>query len=1017
MQMKIIHQTCRSYGKAVILQFLFVFLALAASAQEKHNISGEVTDNGQPIENASVSVKGTKIGTTTNEQGVFQITASKGQTLEFSHVAYATKSIVIGDELRISLNLASNSDKELSEVVVVGYGTQKKANLSGAVSTVSAKEIESRPVTNVTTALQGTMAGVTVVQNSGQPGKDLASIRIRGIGTLGNSDAMVVVDGVVSSMNDVNPNDIQSVSVLKDAASASIYGSRAANGVIMITTKRGKKGETLIHYNGYIGKQSPISLPKFLDSWQAASFFNEALANEGQNPRYTEAEIQKFKDGSDLDNYPNTDWLDLFYTGSGLQTSHHVDVSGGNEKSQTLVSFAYFDQDGIVKSTGLNRYNLRFKNTTKLGSKFTVNSNIAYSVQDFKEPANPLRRGFDDFFWEMNRIGRNIPYKYSNGYYGYNDGGNPIAWIESGSYLKNRQHTLRGILDGDLEIIKGLHFRPLFGYNLDMNQSKEFIKDIQYYDWRTGEPTTYQGPNNLTENTNSLSVITLQAVLQYEKTIGDHSFSALAGYSQEKTTFNYLRGYRFGFLNNSLSELDAGPVTGQETSGSSYEIALQSGFGRLNYSYKDKYLVEANIRYDGSSRFAKGKRWGTYPSFSAAWRVSEEPFFNGAKGIVSEFKLRGSWGMLGNQNIGSYYPYIATIASGMNYSFHDVVANGVAPIDGANPLIQWEDTKSTDFGFDAEFLGGKITLTSDYFIRNTSNMLMNIPVSNVYGFNPPVQNAGNIQNKGFEFELGYHGRHTNFTYDISGNASFIRNKVTNLEGTDPIIQDYTFLKVGYPINSFYGYESEGIFQSQREVDEHATQSGGVIAPGDLKYKDQNGDGVINGDDRVYLGTYFPKVTYGLNISAAWKGFDATIFIQGAAGLKGFLRGEIMGMTGDKIGKPTEVFLDRWTADNPSNNFPRFWNSYSQNNPSSNASSFWIRDAGYMRLKNVQLGYTISAKWLGRAGLKKARIYYSGQNIFTATQFYKWVDPEAPAGESGYTYPQVKVNTLGINLTF
>ncbi len=592
-----------------------------------------------------------------------------------------------------------------------------------------------------------------------------------------------------------------------------------------------------------------------------------------------------------------------------------------------------------------------------------------------------------------------------------------MAWIESCSNFKNRTHTLRGIIDGDLEIIDGLHFKPLLGYNLDLNQSKEFVKDIQYYNWRKGEPTIYQGPNNLTENNDYLSVVTLQALLQYTKKFGEHEFSVLGGYSQEKTQFNYLRGYRFGFLNNSLSELDAGPVTGQETNGSSYQVGLQSFFGRINYSFRDKYLLEANIRNDGSSRFAKGKRWGTYPSFSAAWRLSEEPFFDALTDVISEFKLRASWGMLGNQNIGSYYPYIATIASGMNYSFGNAVANGVAPGNGANSMIQWEDTKSTNIGFDAAILGGKITLTSDYFIRTTSNMLMDIPVSNVYGFNPPVQNAGNIENKGFELELAYHGRGTAFTFDISGNASFITNTVTNLEGTDPIINGYTFLKVGYPINSFYGYEAEGIFQTQREIDNHAQQSGGVIAPGDLMYKDQNGDNVINGDDRVYLGTYFPKVTYGLNVSMGWKGFDATVFLQGAAGVKGFLRGEVMGMTGDKIGKPTSIFEERWTPDNPTDGFPRFWNAYSQNNPTSNASSFWIRDAGYMRVKNVQVGYTFSSRKMEKMGLKKARIFYSGQNIFTVTQFYDWVDPEAPAGETGYTYPQVKVNTLGVNLTF
>lgn len=1007
----------RTVARKTLLHLLLMFMLSTAFAQEKITVSGKVTNGEVPLPNVSVRVAGTQQGTSTNNEGAFRIAVTKGQTLLFSYVGSEEKSVTVSGAGDINITLLPLEDNTLNDVVVVGYGTRKKVNLTGAVSTVSAKQLDDRPITNVASALQGTMSGVTVVQNTGQPGKDQGTIRVRGIGTLSNSDAMVVVDGMISSMNDINPSDIESITVLKDAASASIYGSRASNGVILVTTRSGKKGDTRVHYNGYIGKQQATRLPDFVSSADGATFYNEALANEGKTPRYTQEEIEKFRNGSDPDNYPNTDWLDLFYRGSGIQQSHYVDVASGNEKTQTLFSLGYFSQDGIVKNSSLNRYTSRFKISSKLGSRLTVNGNLSYNLENFSEPTNPYTKDFAGMLWQINRIGRNVPYKYSNGYYGYYDDGSPMAWLESDSKNRNRAHYLRGVVDADLEIINGLHFKPLLGYRLDIDQTKTYIKDIQYYDWRTGDPTFYQGPNSLTQYNDFNNVTTLQALLQYDKTIGDHDFKALAGYSQEYTSFNYLQGYRKAFLNNSLSELDAGPLAGQVATGSAYEIALQSAFGRLNYSYRDKYLAEANIRYDGSSRFAPGNRWGVYPSFSAAWRVSEESFFDEIKSAVSELKVRASWGKLGNQNIVGNYPYIATISSGQNYSFGNGIASGVAPVNGANPNIKWEVTRSTDVGLDMSLLQGKFTFTTNYFFRVTDDVLLDIPVGSAYGFNAPVQNGGSVENRGVEFDLGYHATVGNFVFHVNANASFIKNKVTDLQGTDPIIYDYSFMKVGYPINSFYGYQAEGIFQNKGQLDAHATQSGGVIDLGDIMYKDQNNDGVIDGADRVYLGTFFPKTTYGANLAVEWKNFDFSLFLQGSAGVKGLIRGEVMGMVSDKYGKPTTIFQNHWTPDNPTNNFPRLWSSYVQNDPMINTSSFWVRDAGYLRVKNVQLGYTIPVKLLSGIGIQKAKVYYSGQNIFTASSFYKWVDPEAPAGERGDTYPQVLVNTIGLNITF
>ena len=646
-----------------------------------------------------------------------------------------------------------------------------------------------------------------------------------------------------------------------------------------------------------------------------------------------------------------------------------------------------------------------------------MSANLSYSLEDFVEPISTLYdNNLSTIIWQSNRIGSTVPYK-PNGYYGYNDDGSPMAALESSSFSNDKSHHVAGILEGDLEITKGLHFKPLIGYNFRLSDGKKFAEYIQYYDWQTGDPTYVQGPNKVRRNNDQASEVTIQALLEYYKAFGKNEFTLLGGYSQNFDQYTYLSGYRFNYLNNALSEIDAGPVTGQETSGSTTEIALQSLFGRVNYTFNKKYLLEGNLRYDGSSRFAPDNRWSLFPSISAGWRISEEGFFEPLKSLISELKLRGSWGMLGNQNIVSAYPYQASVSSGRDYSFGAAVASGVAPLQGVNEDIRWENTTTTDIGIDALLLGGKISFTGDYFIRNTSDILLNIPVGAVYGLTAPVINAGSVQNQGIELAIGYHLVKNDFSFNIMANTTFIKNKITDLAGTDPIISGYTFMSVGYPINSFYGYQAEGLFQTQQEVDEHAAQYGGIIAPGDIKYKDLTPDGEINGKDRQYLGTYFPKTTYGLNISMDWKGFDLALFLQGTAGVKGFLQAEIFGQLRDRSGKPTSIFLDRWTPENPTEEFPRVWNSYTQNDPANMPSSFWVRDAGYMRIKNMQIGYTLPSKWVNKAHIQNARIYWSGKDLVTLTQFYKWVDPEAPAGDSGWNHPMVKTNSFGLSLSF
>ena len=1009
---------CKTLRKKIALQLLFIFFISFAFAQEKITVSGNVTNGEVPLKDVTVKVVGSGQGTTTDEQGNFKITATKGQRLAFSFVGYEEQSLVVSEQKEINIVLKDSKNNALDEVVVVGYGTAKKVNLTGAVSTVSAKDLEGRPITNVSAALQGTMTGVTVTVNNGQPGADQGTIRVRGIGTLGNSDAMVLVDGIVSSMNDINPGDIESITVLKDAASASIYGSRAANGVILITTKRGKKGDVIAHYNMDIGKQAMTATPDFIDSWQASTLYNEALVNEGKSPKYSDAEIQKFKDGSDPEHYPNTDWYDLFWRGNGLQQSHSLDVSGGSEKMQSYLSVGYLSQNGLVQGSSLDRYNTRFRTDMQLNSRIKVTGNVSYSQQLFREPVSNIHGlDFGMLLSTLNQTGRVVPNKI-NGYYGYSDEGNPIAVLKGGSNNFNKTHNLSAIFQADVEILKGLHLKPLLGYTAAIIEARSRINDLQYYDPNTGEPSLWEGPNIVASNTSMTDNLTMQALLQYDKSFGDHDFSLLGGYSQEHNKYDYLFGSRRGYLNNALDQLDAGPVTALQNSGNSAEYSLESFFGRINYSFKKKYLLEGNIRDDGSSRFAPANRWAIFPSASVGWRISEEPFFERLKTIVSDLKLRGSWGMLGNQNIG-VYPYQATIATGLNYTFGGQTVDGIAPQNGVNSNIKWESTTTKDIGLDAVLMEGKVTFTGDYFIRNTSDILLSLPVGNAFGLNAPVINAGSVQNKGVELMAGYHFRKRDFSFDVNANVSFIKNEITSLAGTGPFPNGSTIQGVGLPINSLYGWVSEGLFQSQADIDKHAAQNGmgGPVGPGDIKYKDLNGDNVIDGKDRQYLGSYFPELTYGLSISARYKAFDAVLFLQGVGDVKSFVSGRILGSLYDKDGDPTSIWLDRWTPTNPGAKFPRVWNSNSQNDPGATPSSFWVRSASYVRLKNVQIGYTLpSTRFLSRAGIK-LRIFWTGKDILTFTKFYKWVDPEAPLGGNSSTYPMVMVNSIGVNLTF
>ncbi|WP_447640555.1 TonB-dependent receptor [Paracnuella aquatica] len=1002
-------------------------------AAAQNYVHGQVTDSsGQPIVGVSVMLVGSKQGTSTDSKGMYSLAAKEGDVLLFSYVGYRTQEVTVGQSDEINVQLTANPST-LNEVVVVGYGTQKKVNVTGAVATVTAKDFANRPVTNVTNAIQGKMSGVTITTTNGQPGRDGGTIRIRGIGSgIGPSDISanagpaVIIDGVPGSLSDINPDDIDNISVLKDAASSAIYGARASNGVILVTTKKGRMGSLQVRYNMYVGKQNITRRPDFLPSWQQAELYNEALENEGKgkNAKWSDDDIQKFKDGSDKTGaHPNTDWLSLFYTEPGLQQYHNLNLNGGDAKTKYMFSLGYFDQKGNVKKTSYQKYNALFNISSQFTKKLSVNAGIGYLYAPFSEPVSTYATSFSQIIRQINRISNTVPYKWENGALGYVSDGSPMAWMEAPSTNKWQNYTITGNAGLDFAPVEGLHLKPSFGYRMATGQQQQYVADIQYYKGGAADvpldPTKYQGPNNLTNATDRTTYTLLQLVGDYEKRWDKHYFKILVGGSQEYSKYNTFSAYRQGFLNNSLTEINAGPASGQKTTGYANDWGLESYFGRVNYNFDERYLAEVNFRFDGSSRFAPGHRWGKFPSLSIGWVISKEAFFAPLSNTFNLLKLRAAWGKLGNQQIANNYAYFESVAGGKNYSFNQNLVTGIAPDAGGNTDLSWEKTESYDIGLDAAILQNKLSIAVDWFVRNTNNPLMSAQTGEVYGFKPPYVNVdGGLSNKGIEFTVGYKDNIGDFRYEVNGNFSYITNKVTKLTGGPQIGVNGagTILAEGLPFYSLYGYQAIGIYQTTDDLNKYPATINSKVGPGDIIYKDQDNSGTIDANDRVYLGSYFPKTTYGFTLSGNWKNFDLSVFFQGAAGVKA-MGGNMIGQVGPDVQKPTSVFLDRWTPENHSTTFPRVWYSYSQNDPNTNPSSFWVKDASYLRLKNLTFGYNIPESLVKRIGLNHIKFYYSGQNIWTITKFYKWIDPEVGAAGSIYSYPQVVTHTIGLNVTF
>lgn len=909
--------------------------------------------------------------------------------------------------------LLKEDAQQLDDVVVVGYGTQKKVNLTGSVATVDSKLLESRPVTNVSSGLAGLLPGVYINQQSGLPGNDSAIIRVRGVGTLNNSNPMVIVDGVESTMNEINPNDIASISVLKDAASAAIYGSKAANGVILITTKSGKKDTFSVTYSTNVGYQAPTKLPEYMDSAEYASL----LKAEGDN-RFTDADIELFRNGTSPYTHPNTDWLGLLYSGSGLQYNHDISLSGGSEKNTYRASLGYQNQEGIIKHTGKKQYNARLNlNMTPL-KWLTGTMNMSFTRQNREEPNNAyVSGGLDQIVRQTYRIAPWIPYKNEDGTYGTIGDGNPIAWIDQGVQINERRDFFLGI--GALEIrpIEDLRIKgtiSLRTYNRDYNRKNN---EVQY------SPSKYHGPTKLDITTNFEQRFTTDFTIDYSKTLGVHAFHALAGYHTETFNLKQNFGYREKFPSTVLEDLNGGATQGMKAEGFTRELNMISYFGRLNYTLLDRYLFEANLRYDASSRFAKENRWGAFPSVSAAWRLSEERFMEGVRDIFNNIKFRISWGRLGNQdalinnNSNSYYPTIPTLSLGYDYPFNSNIASGAAIAEARNTNLKWETTESKGVGLDLSIFK-KVNLTLDYYDKLTYEIIMNVPSPETFAKSNYYDNVGKVSNKGIELTLEYRDKFGEVDFNFGGNIAYNKNKLLELAGTNEIISGRRIRRIGEPIDAFYGYKTDGLYRVDADLTSWAKNEVGTVRLGDLRYVDINNDGKVTPDDRTVLGSSFPTYNYGFNIGFAYKNFDLLAIFQGTLGGYGYMDYVAIGGAVGDTEKPSSIWRDRWTPDNINASVPRIQlrNMRGTSMPQPYTLEYWLRSTDYLRLKNLQIGYNVPSHHLERFKMKNLRIYYSGQNLFTLTNYIKGFDPEAPSGR-GSDYPVVMVNSVGLSLTF
>ena len=1002
-----------------LLAGMLMLLPVVASAQQR-SISGMVSDvQGIPVIGASVVIKGTTLGTVTDMEGKFQLDAEPSQTLEVSFIGYQKVSLPVGNQTYFLITLKEDTET-LDEVVVVGYATQKKVNLTGSVSSVSAKDIRDIPVANTTTLLQGRLPGLVLTQNGAQAGNDNPEIRIRGIGTFGNNNPMVLIDGVegsIAQIAEIPSADIESISVLKDAASAAIYGVRAANGVILITTKQGRTSDKLnVSYAGSYTYQTPGVVPDFVDGYNWA-----LMRNEVRPGTFNEEALQKLQDGSDPDRYANTDWLDEVLRNANMH-QHHLSVNGGSENVRYMVSVSYSNQDGIMKETGVERISFRSNLDTNY-KRFNFGMNVSGTKSDVEAPAvAPSGEGgimrYVSWFTRPT-----VPVKYSNGHYGYVDGSmtnaedvkNPLELMSLGNRT-NERWRFTGKAYAGIQIWEGIKFQTSFAYAFDLNATKSYSpKSPARYDADGNVLKTAGETNQLSDYWYRNATWTNENLLTFKRMFGKHDLGVLLGHSIIGSRYYTDTAAIQGFPTENIYELSGGTLN-PSARGNSEEYRLQSFFGRVNYNYDERYLLEMNVRHDGSSRMPKANRYATFPSVSVGWVFSNEEFME-KYDFLSMGKLRFSWGKLGNQEIGNY-AYMATLGASGNYFFNqsDDKQAGMVQTSVPNEKIKWETTSSVNVGLDLGFFNNRIQTTFEWFDKKTSDILMRLAMPGIFlgSLAAPYQNVGAVRNRGWEWNLNYSDSRGDWSWNVGFSLSKVKNEIQEMGGLEETISGNTINRIGEPIGAYFGYKAIGLYRTEEDLQRTNSQGEVIkqngVAPklGDIMYADLNDDGNITAEDRDIIGNPFPELSYGISMGASWKNFDFTAFWQGVSGIYRYS----WETTTDIRGNFTDRWLNRYSAENPNGSMPALGNTMNDS-----YSSFWLEKSDYLRLKNVELGYTFRQPFLVKAGISSIRLYLAGTNLLTFTPLKHW-DPEKGSGDTrNDVHPNMRTYSIGVNVQF
>ena len=1044
--------TCRKYKLlffSLAIASLFILApdinagqaSILSTSQTKNTpVKGTVKDaSGEPLIGVSVSVKGKSgIGTITDINGNFSIQCDANDTLVFSYIGYATLEFPVNGKSSLSISMKEDT-KVLDEVIVVGYGTTTRKSAVGAVDQVKADMIENRPVANMTQALQGAAPNVIIQQRNHNPNDNKTNFNIRGISTLNDNSPLFVIDGLVAdgeSFNKLNPMDIENISILKDAGTAAIYGSRSSNGVVVVTTKKGKKNQRpVVRLSGMIGWENPDILFSPVAGYQNATLRNLAETNAGNAPKYTPDQIR------DLAAHQNEEsWFFDQIMRTAMQQNYNLSVSGGSEHSTYMISMGYYDQESNYvgnDSFGVQRYNFRTSLSTELG-RFKLTGILAYARNNSVSTTGgslevDAARTPTYYYYKM---------KSADGRYLLNDilsEFNPLGQLEAGGRNKYRNNYINTNVSAEMKIIDGLKLKGVFGADI-MNDTR-FTRNhaVAYYSSEEAtEPRPIKKENNKTSNWNSNAyLINTQLLLDYNKTFGKHTVNGLVGLTNESYTQSsneIEKKYVDPDLGIATDETTSEPgnITGKTSVDDSNRTSITSFLGRAGYSYADRYYAEFSFRYDGASKFHKDYRWGFFPSDSLGWRPTEESFMEFYKEKIGDLKLRASYGILGSQAIGTYDRFTVYDVYDNSYAYNNKTVSGAGFKLGLENLT-WEKTQTFNIGVDASFLQNSLTVTFDYFHKRTNDILMKPLISSVFGTEMPMANIGKMQNQGWDLSVNYRLKTGAFTHNFNFNLGDSWNKVLEFPGDEQITQVEELsriIRVGVPLNSYYGYKMAGFFQSYDEIEASAIPVGAKVQPGDIKFVDRNDDGIIDSKDKFILGNAFPRYTFGFTYGLNWKGIDFSMFWQGVGKRDMMLRGELIEPYHANYSYTIYKHqLDFWTPTNTEARWPRLAAPGSDSNRNNygngNGSDLFLLDGKYLRLKNLTIGYTLPKEWTKHLGMQKARLYINGQNLLTFSN-NSFIDPESSefdskmstsGANSGRSYPTLRYFGFGVDIEF